>query len=119
MWPSMATALTLSDTDSGFRFNIDPQTLAASVELAKGKNLIISSGITSAKISDLTQTDALITWQREGVQIEAVQEGDVFVVRFTRTTPSDITWPQTPSGAKALILPLFEGSYIPTMDKHW
>jgi len=119
MWPSMATALTLSDPKSGFRFTIDPQTLAASVEMAKGKNLIISSGITSAKISDLTKTDALITWQREGVQIEAVLESDVFVVRFTRTTPSDITWPQTPSGAKALILPLFEGSYIPTMDKQW
>lgn len=117
--PSAATALSLSDTGSGVRFNIDPQTLAADIELAKDKKLVISSGLASAQISKLTQSNVLIKWQRDGIQIEALLEGDVFVIRFSSTTPGEIIWPQTPSGAKALILPLFEGSYIPTMDTQW
>lgn len=119
VWSSTATALTLTDPINRTRFSIDPSTLAVSAELAKGTTLTISAGLPSVQATELTQSNLKLKWRRDDVQIEALLESDVFVVRFVRTTPGEIIWPQTPSGAKALILPLFEGSYIPTMNAQW
>lgn len=116
---SSAMALSLTDTVNGTHFIIDPNTLAVNAQISKDTSIIISTGLANAQISKLIQTNTLLAWQRDDAQIEAFIDKDVFVVRFTRTTPGDITWPQIPSGAKALILPLFEGSYIPTMDAQW
>lgn len=119
VYSSTTTALSLTDANNGTRFTIDPNTLAVNAQIAKNTSIIISTGLASAQVSELTETNELLKWRRDNVQIEAFMEKDIFVMRFTRTTPGDIIWPQTPSGAKALILPLSEGSYIPTMDAQW
>jgi len=119
IFSSAANALSLSDPVTGIGFTIDPSTLAAEVQLAQGRRINVSSSVSAGKVSELIQTNLRMQWQRDDVQIEMFLEGDVCVLRFTRKTPGEISWPQIPSGAIALILPLFEGSYIPTMDAQW
>ncbi len=120
IFSSFASALTLTDPVTGARFNIDPSTLALEAELPKvSKTLTISSPSIAGQVSKLQESKEVLKWQRDHIQIEALLENDVFVIRFTRTTPGEINWPQTPAGAKALLLPLFEGSYVPVMDAQW
>lgn len=121
--PAWAT-LTLSNPSTGTQFIIDPDTLAVDAHLANDRQLIISSSLISDRVAGIKatgikDTGKSIQWQRDHVQIEVRLDGDALVMRFGRNTPGDIVWPQVPAAAKALILPLFEGSYIPTSNAQW
>lgn len=114
-----ATALTLTDPIHKTQFFIDPHTLAAHAILNNGTRLNISSGSTAQQIRDIKQNDANLQWQRNDINIEAFVDKDTFVIRFKKNNSGEVIWPQVPTGAKALILPLSEGSYIPTNDVQW
>ncbi|MGL4605661.1 MAG: glycoside hydrolase [Iodobacter sp.] len=114
----LAQALTLQNSD--WQINIDPATLATQAKLPHGTELPLSSAGPAAGVSKLTQEKNQASWLRkDGVNVTAILNGTVLSMKFSRDSSGRINWPLIPPGAKGLLLPLFEGSYIPTQDKAW
>ncbi|QBC45636.1 glycoside hydrolase [Iodobacter fluviatilis] len=114
----LAQALTLASSD--WTIDIDPTTLAATAKLADGSPLTLSIPSKAVSVTELKQTAAQASWLwGNRVKVETQLNGAVLSVKFSHTESGQISWPLIPSGAKGLLLPLFEGSYIPTQDAAW
>ena len=109
---SLAHAVTLSN--SNWRIDINPTTLATAARLPSGQILLISSAGKVKTIEQLKQNDSSASWQFDiETTITAQLTNNTLTLQFTRTIPGQIQWPVIPSGARALILPIHEGYYIP------
>ncbi|MBY0446483.1 MAG: hypothetical protein K2Q15_14900, partial [Burkholderiales bacterium] len=114
----LAQALSLSSSD--WQIDLDPATLAATAKLGNGALLPLSLPDKAAAVSQLKQDDSQASWQwGEGTKVDAALKGSVLTLKFSRSSSGQISWPLIPSGAKGLLLPLFEGSYIPSQDTAW
>jgi hypothetical protein len=114
----LAQALTLASSD--WQIDLDPATLAATAKLADGALLPISLPNKATAVSHLKQDSSQASWQwGDGTEVDASLNGAVLTLKFSRSSSGQISWPFIPSGAKGLLLPLFEGSYIPSQDAAW
>ncbi len=126
---SHANAFELSSAD--WRVDVDPATLAAvATPVASSKNSEQLPAITLSKAifqSEKNQVEGLqvsehaASWRlvKDGTTVNAkIADGD-FSLTFTRSSPGSITWPLVPAAASAMMVPLFEGSYVPMTDTAW
>jgi hypothetical protein len=111
-------AFTLSNAQ--WKVDIDPATLATSAMLPSGKVLPVSSAGTTQPIDQLDLTTSSASWLLgTETQVTAQLQDNILTVQFVRKTPGQIQWPAMPSGARALLLPINEGFYVPVNDKGW
>ncbi|MDY7578030.1 glycoside hydrolase [Herbaspirillum sp. RTI4] len=118
LFAPLTQAITL--TNAGWKIEIDPATLATSATLPSGEVLPISSPGATEATGQLKKEASSASWQFGADTVVRAQLKDTILsVQFTRTTPGQIQWPATPSGARGLILPIHEGYYVPANDKDW
>jgi hypothetical protein len=116
-----ADSFTLSNAT--WRIDVDPQTLGACATVPSGSTLVISADQHAAKVSKLTHEPTEAHWFLDDANtwISMRLESDTLRVLITAGGPGDFTWPViSPSKTdRAYILPLVEGSYVPTDDADW
>lgn len=115
---SLTQAIGLSS--ASWEIDIDPATLATSAKLRSGEVMKISSPGASNPTQNLKQNKSGASWQYgPNTAVQAQLHDNILTLRFTRTDPGQVQWPVLPSGARALILPIHEGYYIPAQDPAW
>ncbi|MBV6322467.1 glycoside hydrolase [Duganella violaceipulchra] len=114
-----ADALTLNDAN--WNITIDPATLATQAQLGSTAPLPLSMAGPADQVQGLRQQGGQASWRLRdaAVLVEARLDGTVLTMRFQRDQPGAITYPRVPAGARGLLLPLSEGSYIPAQDANW
>jgi len=74
-------------------------------------------------VRELRQMEAEASWKLgdKGLAASFRLVGDTLLVRFVSAEPGRLTWPLLSGqpAVKAYILPLFEGSYVPSEDPAW
>jgi len=115
---SSVHALSLTNTD--WHIEIDPATLATTAQPPSGRSLIISRAAQAIAFQTLQQDAVSARWQYgAATEVSAHLTGNRLILRFFRSNPGDVAWPLLPSGARALILPIHEGYYVPARDEAW
>jgi hypothetical protein len=75
------------------------------------------------EVRELQQTETEATWKLgdKGLAASFRLVGDALLVHFVSAEPGRLTWPILSGGppVRAYILPLFEGSYVPSEDAAW
>ncbi|MGB7160983.1 MAG: hypothetical protein WBD40_23180, partial [Tepidisphaeraceae bacterium] len=104
-----------------WRVEIDPATLATRATTAGGLNVALSAPREAGKVESVKGDDASASWRLDGFDVACELKGDELRVEFTSANEGAFTWPivDVASPAKALILPTFEGVYVPADDAEW
>lgn len=103
-----------------WRATIDPATLQTDLTTKDGRTIAVSSAGESVAPGDVQSSDAELRFRRGAVLVSFKVTGDALSVDFATEQPGKITWPMVPLGqAKALILPTYEGAYVPVNDGDW
>jgi hypothetical protein len=113
-------ALALPLNSAAWRIDIDPATLATAAHLPGAAFLLSQAGPVDQVLA-LKHEGNHASWRlrQAGLTVEAKLDGALLTLRFQRDQPGALTYPRVPAGARALLLPLSEGSYIPAQDANW
>ena len=104
--------------------NIYPESLQATAEPKGKKHIQISSPKENlATIENLKSSDSEVSWEfpAEELAISFQLDGNTLSVHFLAQTTGFFTWPiiNNEPSIQGYILPLFEGSYVPSDDAKW
>ena len=107
--------------DDRWQVEIDPATLATAATLPTGQKLTISEASDSMEASAIQSTATSAHWQRGDDVVSVELANHTLSMRFTASKSGNITWPaySTTKPDKALILPTYEGAYVPVDDADW
>lgn len=128
---TLIAACSSADRDSrvrlraaGWEAQISPATLAVTVVPSNGRPVEVSApqpGL--GVVRDLTHSHTRAAWGvgDPPVRVAAEVVGDALHLRFEAEGPANVTWPVVVPGreARAYLLPLFEGSYVPVDNAEW
>jgi hypothetical protein len=103
---------------------VDPSQLVFTGQTPEGKSVPISAATAeAARMTDLTHDGNSLSWKLpdQHLAVNAALEKGVLVVTFRPSAKTTITWPvlSADTGAKAFILPIYEGAFVPADDEPW
>ncbi|WP_368671552.1 glycoside hydrolase [Chromobacterium sp. ASV23] len=106
-----------------WRVELEPATLAVSVEPAGDVKRTVSDGVAPQAVSALQQTGETAGWQWDDGRYrwQAVLDGPDLRLTLQARAPGRLELLRQPAAAmgRGLLLPLAEGSYIPAGSKLW
>jgi hypothetical protein len=123
--PGGASADPIKLKGERWQISINPQTLAVRGSSQKEPDLLLSSAQSAPlDISNLRKDDRSAEWDIPATHLHVamrLDEKDVLRISFAASSPGTITWPILggDSARRGLILPLFEGLYVPATDPEW
>jgi hypothetical protein len=112
-------------TGTKWAISVEPNTLRVTGIPTGGRPLTISDALTDPHpIADLKQQGGLLSWRVPSENLAVaigLEAGDVLTVNFTSTAKQGaVAWPVLGmESARAWILPMFEGLYVPADDQQW
>ncbi|OHX16255.1 glycoside hydrolase [Chromobacterium sphagni] len=120
--PQLAWAgLVLQNPD--WKVELEPATLALRVTAASEPARQLSDGVAGREVSALRQDGQSADWQWDGGRYrwQARLRGRELMLTLRAAAPGRVELLRQPAAAmgRGLLLPLAEGSYIPTGDKRW
>jgi hypothetical protein len=103
------------------RIEVEPATLETRFTVADGTTVELSRPLEAQGGSWVVGNDFSARWERGGLLVGYVLVKDELRVTFTSRTAESVTWPvvDVAPPAKGLILPTFEGVYVPADDAEW
>lgn len=122
VYQSRAEVITLSNGDD-LSATIDPQTLKTTL-IRDGQSFVICESIDNidlVKVLDTTGGNRFDAVYNEHVNVSVLLNDDGVQVAIMMEQPGSFAWPVLRGDAvgNAMILPLFEGSFVPTDDPDW
>jgi hypothetical protein len=107
--------------DDRWQIQVDPRTLQTDATTNDGRSLPLSAAADSIDATQLDCSPTSAHWQRGDVTIHVELRNHALSFGFVTTKPGTITWPiyTAAAPAKALILPTYEGAYVPADDADW
>lgn len=111
--------------NSVWTITVDPSTLETTANIP-GRNLptkLSDSVPTPSRVTNFQASTDSARWELADLSMSVAVRltGDSVDIQFTARTSGDLTWPLLPaqSANLAYLLPIGEGSYVPTRDAAW
>lgn len=106
-----------------WRIDLDPATLALTVQPAGKSRITISIGADPRAVSNLKHTETSARWQWDSGQVRIKTDlvGQDLLFEISAVSPSSLKLIHQPGRAlgRGLLLPLAEGRYVPAGDAEW
>jgi hypothetical protein len=103
---------------------MDPATLRLESVSSAGRTLLLSGGVSGlGQPADIRQSGATTGWNLPdaGLTVDLRMAGEHLLIRIKGSREGQLAWPvvSPDQNVKALILPRFEGLYLPVGDAGW